>query len=202
MIEGEDKIKKVVIYARVSTDEQTTENQVRVLRSYCERRGWEVTAEIEETMSSGKTRPRKNTLYQTALKEPYFDAIVVYRLDRWARSITELINDVNILHNHGIYFVSMTENIDFSTPSGKLQFHMFAAFADFERELIRQRTLEGLARAKAKGRVGGRPKGKKDRYKGKRRKSGYYLRYANKKTPYKVDRVIGDEKDVNKYSGV
>jgi putative DNA-invertase from lambdoid prophage Rac len=186
------EVKKVALYCRVSTDEQTTETQKLALTTYCQRRGWEVVKIVEEVKSSGKTRPSKNALYQIACKDPYFDAIVVYRLDRWARSLTELVNDIKILHDNNIYFISITENIDFSTATGQLQFHIFAAFAEFERQLIRQRTMEGLARAKAQGKTPGRRKGQKDRYKGRRKKSGYYLRWASKKTPPLIDGVITD----------
>jgi len=106
------------------------------------------------------------------LKKEY-DAVMVWKLDRWARSAQELIREVTILDDRGVKFISFTDNIDLSSASGRLQFNVIAAFAQFERDIISERTKEGLKRAKN---VGKRGKDKKPR-----RKSGYHLRWANKK---------------------
>src|SRR5690606_23253082 len=100
--------------------------------------------------------------------------VMVYKLDRWARSSRELILEINELITKGITFISYSENLDFSTATGKLHFNILSAFAEFERELIRERTLEGLSRAKQQGKQLGRPKGSKD--KKQRSKNGYYLK--------------------------
>jgi putative DNA-invertase from lambdoid prophage Rac len=113
------------------------------------------------------------------LRRMDYSAVVVYRLDRWARSSTELILDTKELIDKGIGFISISDNLDFGTAAGKLHFQILSAFAEFERELIRERTLEGLRRAKLQGKKAGRPKGSKDTK--KRRKSGYILREARKK---------------------
>src|SRR5437870_2505100 len=86
------------------------------------------------------------------------DTVIVWKLDRLGRSLKDLIETLNLLDNRGIDFISLTENIDTTTPSGKLIFHLMGALAEFERDLIRERTNAGLAAARARGRVGGRPK--------------------------------------------
>lgn len=165
---------RVAIYCRVSTEEQTTENQRLRLTEYADRMEWEYEV-FEETMSTRKTRPVKYALLQR-LRKKEFEGLLVYKLDRWARSITELITEINEIHNKGVKFVSYSDNIDLSTASGNLQFNMLAAFAEFERALIRERTMEGLNRAKKQGKTLGRPHGAKD--KKPRNKSGYWLRHA------------------------
>jgi len=168
---------RVALYCRVSTTEQTTENQKIRLVEYAKKMGWDFDL-YEETMSSRKTRPIKQALLQK-LRHKEYDSIVVWKLDRWARSMRELIIEVEELYNKDINFISISDNIDLSTATGKLQFQILSAFAEFERNLIRERTLEGLNRAKSQGKKLGRPKGSKDK-KEYRRKAGYFLRYAKK----------------------
>jgi len=170
-------MKKIAIYCRVSTQEQTTENQKIRLKEYADRMGWEYDI-IEEQESTRKTRPKKREL-MTKLRNKEYDKVLIYKLDRWARSSSELINEITELYEKGITFISLSDNIDLSTATGKLQFQILAAFAEFERSLIRERTLEGLARAKIQGKKLGRPKGSKD--KKRRKKSGYYLRHAKQR---------------------
>jgi len=167
-------INRVALYCRVSTTEQTTENQKIRLVEYAKTKGYEYDV-FEETESSRKTRPVKQDLLQHLRKHEY-DGVIVFKLDRWARSSTELILDTKELLDKGISFISISDNLDFSTASGKLHFQILSAFAEFERELIRERTIEGLRRAKLQGKISGRPKGKKDTK--PRRKSGYILRHA------------------------
>jgi putative DNA-invertase from lambdoid prophage Rac len=170
---------KVALYCRVSTDKQTTENQKIRLVEYAERMGYDYEI-FEEVESTRKTRPVKQALL-VQLRANKFDAVVVYKLDRWARSSQELILDTKELVDKGVGFISLSDNLDFSTATGKLQFHILSAFAEFERSLISERTKEGLNRAKSQGKKLGRPKGSKDKVKGARRKSGYVLREANKR---------------------
>ena len=144
--------------------------------------------------SSRKTRPVKQALLQK-LRAGEYESVVVYKLDRWARSSTELILDTKELLDKGIGFISVSDNLDFSTASGKLHFQILSAFAEFERELIRERTLEGLRRAKLQGKKSGRPVGSKD--KKKRKRSGYILREANKRQ--KIDSEAGINKSVDAY---
>ena len=105
--------------------------------------------------------------------------LIIHKFDRWARSLQEPITDMNELVSKNIKFISLKENIDLSTAAGKFQFHILGAFAEFERELIRERTLDGLNRARKQGKTLGRPKGAKDIK--KRKKGRYYLRYMKEK---------------------
>lgn len=136
-------------YARVSTDDQTLDLQIDALQSAgCER--------IYREHASGRSADRpelKQCLH--ALREG--DTLVVWRLDRLGRSMKDLINTVTKLEADGVAFCSVTENLDTSTPTGKFIFHVFASLAEFERNVIRERTNAGLKSARARGRVGGRP---------------------------------------------
>lgn len=170
-------MKHIALYVRVSTSEQTVENQKIRLLEFAEKNGYTYDL-YEETESTRKTRPVKQALLAKLRKNQY-DAVVVYKLDRWARSSTELILDTKELLDKGVGFISLSDNLDFGSASGKLHFAILSAFAEFERELIRERTIEGLRRAKLQGKQAGRPKGSKDTK--KRKKSGYILREANKK---------------------
>lgn len=186
-------IKKVAIYVRVSTQEQTNENQILRLVEFATSKEWQYDL-YEEVMSSRKTRPVKQELL-AKLRAGVYDAVVVYKLDRWARSSTELILETKELLDKNIAFISVSDNLDFSTATGKLHFQILSAFAEFERELIRERTMEGLHRAKSQGKKIGRPKGRKDSK--KRRTSGYILREAGKRK--KVDEKVGVNKPVADY---
>ena len=170
-------MKKIALYVRVSTSDQTVENQKIRLIDYAEKNSlnYDIFEEIESTR---KTRPVKQALL-ARLRNNEYEAVVIYKLDRWARSSTELILDTKELLDKGIGFISISDNLDFSSAAGKLHFAILSAFAEFERELIRERTIEGLRRAKIQGKHAGRPKGSKDTK--KRKKSGYILREANKR---------------------
>jgi DNA invertase Pin-like site-specific DNA recombinase len=136
-------------YARVSTLEQDEALQVDALRSAgC--------AKVFVDKASGKLehRPALDRLLEQLRPG---DTLVVWRLDRLGRSLRHLIDTVQALHDQGVAFRSLTESIDTSTPGGKLIFHVFGALAEFERDLIRERTMAGLAAARARGRAGGRP---------------------------------------------
>jgi DNA invertase Pin-like site-specific DNA recombinase len=114
------------------------------------------------------------------LRNHEYYAVAVYKLDRWARSSRELILDTQELIDKGIGFISISDNLDFTTASGKLQFAILAAFSEFERELIRERTVNSLQRKKAEGYIfSGRPRGAKDLK--KRKTEGYFLREARKR---------------------
>ena len=171
------KIKRIAIYCRVSTRDQHPENQGIQLEEYAKRMGYDYKI-FEETESTRKTRPVKQDL-MNRLRQREFDGMLVLKLDRFARSLSELIMDVKELTDKGIAFISLKDNLDLSTATGKFQFHILSAFAEFEREIIRERTLDGLSRAKANGSKLGRPQGAKD--KKNRRKSGYNLRWQKEK---------------------
>ena len=186
-------MKKIALYVRVSTSEQTVENQRIRLVEYAERNGY-IYDLYEEVESTRKTRPVKQALL-SKLRQSQYDAVIVFKLDRWARSSTELILDTKELIDKGVGFISVSDNLDFSTASGKLHFQILSAFAEFERELIRERTIEGLRRAKLQGKKAGRPKGSKDSK--KRRRSGYILREAKKKK--EKDGIIGINRSIETY---
>jgi DNA invertase Pin-like site-specific DNA recombinase len=169
--------KKIAIYCRVSTRDQNPDNQKIILVERAKRENWDYEV-FEEKESTRKTRPVKYKLMQMLRRKEY-DGVCVLKLDRWARSMLELTNEITELYEKNILFISHRENIDFSTSLGKLQFNIIAAFAQFERDMISERTKDGLARAALEGRKGGRPKGSKD--KKPRRKSGYYVRHMNTK---------------------
>ena len=140
---------KRIGYARVSTDDQNLDLQRDALtRSGC--------ITIYEETASGKSATRiELTHCRKALRSG--DTLVVWRLDRLGRSLSDLVKIIGDLEREGITFESLSEKIDTGSASGKLQFHVFAALAEFERNLIRERTLAGLTAARARGRVGGRP---------------------------------------------
>jgi len=188
-------MKHIALYVRVSTSEQTVENQRIRLIEYANKNEYSYDV-YEEVESTRKTRPVKQSLL-AKLRQNQYDAVVVYKLDRWARSSTELILDTKELIDKGVGFISISDSLDFSTAAGKLQFQILSAFAEFERELIRERTIEGLRRAKQQGKQTGRPKGSKDSK--QRKKSGYILREAKKRQ--KVDEDNGTHKSIESYLG-
>jgi DNA invertase Pin-like site-specific DNA recombinase len=149
---------KAAIYARVSTFDQEPENQLAELRRYAEARGWTVTEFVDRGVSGAKDRrPALDSLLQDARRRRC-DVVVCWRLDRLGRSLKHLITLLEELQALGVAFVSLAEGIDATTPAGKLQMHILAAIAEFERERIRERVLAGLQRAKSQGRRLGRPR--------------------------------------------
>ena len=167
-----DEKMKVALYIRVSTQEQNPDMQKKALIEKAARDGWEYEL-FEEKESTRKTRPIKYGLYQCLLNKE-FDGVCVWKIDRWARSTQELSREVTTLFNKGVKFISLTDNIDLSSASGTLQFNIISAFAQFERDIISERTKEGL---KGKKNVGKRGKDKK-----RRRRSGYYQRWIKNRS--------------------
>jgi len=153
---------KAALYARVSRDDLELENQRRILRERAEREGWDYEF-FEEKETTRKTRPVKNKLLRR-LREHEFDVVVFTKLDRFGRSLTELVMDIQQITDAGVRVLAITQGIDFdktSNAASRMYLQILAAFAEFERELIRERTLEGLARARAAGVKLGRPRKKK-----------------------------------------
>lgn len=151
---------KAALYGRVSTNNgQDPEMQVRELREYCERRGWEVSEEYVDRGISGskEKRPQLDRLLADAHKR-HFDAVVVWRFDRFARSVSHLLRALETFRSLGIEFVSLSEQVDTSTPTGKMVFTVLGAVAELERSLIAERVRAGLRNARAKGRKLGRPR--------------------------------------------
>jgi putative DNA-invertase from lambdoid prophage Rac len=148
---------KVGLYARVSThDQQTLPMQLAAMREYAKRRGWKVAIEEKEVGSGAKTRPKREELLRAARRREV-DAIVVWRLDRWGRSLLDLIATLQELHAVGVGFVSLTEALDMTTPGGRALAGMLAVFAEFERDILRDRVKAGIAQARKEGRAHGRP---------------------------------------------
>ena len=148
---------RVGIYARVSThDQQTLPMQLERMREYIEHRGWTLAAEVEEVGSGAKTRPKREELLRRA-KRREIDAILVWKLDRFGRSLADLVMTLNELREMGVVFVSLTESLDFSTPSGRAMAGILSTFAEFERDIIRERVKAGIASAREKGKAHGRP---------------------------------------------
>src|SRR5437879_3257472 len=153
--------KRVALYARVSTlnHGQDPEVQLRELREFCLRRRFEIAVEYVDKGISG-SRERRPALDQlmTICRKRLVDAVVVYRYDRFARSLRQLVLALEEFRALGIDFISLHEGVDTSTPNGRLVFGIFASIAEFERELIRDRVRSGLAAARARGKRLGRPK--------------------------------------------
>ncbi len=150
---------KAAIYSRVSTADQNVSMQLDELRAYCERRGFEVADEYIDSAVSGtkESRPALNRLLADARRRR-FDAVLVYRYDRFARSLRQLVNALGEFDALGIHFISIHEGVDTSTPSGRLVFGIFASIAEFERSLITERVKSGQAAARRRGKKFGRPK--------------------------------------------
>ena len=154
------QIARVALYARVSTlNGQNPEMQLAELREYAQRRGWEVYSEYCDLGISGAkdSRPQLNRMIADAHARK-FDAVVVWKLDRLGRSLKHLVTVIDDLEHYAVAFVSLRDNIDMSTPSGRLMLHLLAAMAQFERSLIQERVVAGIASAKSRGVKFGRPK--------------------------------------------
>src|SRR2546423_4522522 len=151
---------RVALYARVSTSngQQDPEMQLRELREFVEGRGWQVAAEYVDRGISGSkdSRPSLNQLMLHAHRRK-FDAVLVWKLDRFGRSLRHLVNALAELEGLGVAFVSLGDNLDLGTPSGRLMFQIIGAMAEFERALIQERVKAGLRNARAKGKHLGRP---------------------------------------------
>jgi DNA invertase Pin-like site-specific DNA recombinase len=147
----------VALYVRVSRSDLNTDNQLLALEDYARHKGWcyQIFQEIESTR---KTRPVKEEVL-ARIRKGEFDGVLVYKLDRWARSLQELIMNVTEITNRGKQFVAVTQPFDTTSSSGMFMMQILGAFAEFEREIIRERTMAGLDRARAQGKKLGRPKG-------------------------------------------
>lgn len=150
-------MKRVAIYARVSTsDQQTLPLQLKAMREFAKHREWQIVKEVQEKDSGAKKLPLRQEVLQAA-KRREIDTIIVWKLDRWGRSLVNLVNELNELNTLGVGFVSLTEALDFTTPSGKAMAGMLAVFAEFERDMLRERVKAGIAHAREKGGKHGRP---------------------------------------------
>jgi putative DNA-invertase from lambdoid prophage Rac len=148
---------KMGLYARVSThDQQTLALQHDALVAYAQQRGGAIIAVVEDIGSGGTERLQRERLMQAARRRER-DAIVVWRLDRWGRSLADLVRTLQELHELGVGFISLGEALDFTTPTGRAMAGMLAVFAEFERGILRERVKAGIADARRRGTRHGRP---------------------------------------------
>ena len=148
---------RVGLYTRVSTfDQHTIPLQIRALREYADRRGWTIAMQVKEVGSGAVQRQLREKLLDAARRRE-IDVVLVWRLDRWGRSVTDLLATLQELEHLGVGFVSLTEALDLTTPAGRAMAALLAVFAEFEREILRERTRAGLAHARQKGKQLGRP---------------------------------------------
>jgi DNA invertase Pin-like site-specific DNA recombinase len=155
------RAKRVAIYARVSTDAQTTENQLRELRAVAERAGWQIVGEFVDHAVSGAKgrdqRPQLDKMLKAAARRQ-FDVVAAWSVDRLGRSLQHLVSFLAEIHANETDLYLHQQGIDTTTPAGKALFQMCAVFAEFERSMIQERVRAGLARARAQGRKLGRPR--------------------------------------------
>jgi putative DNA-invertase from lambdoid prophage Rac len=148
---------RVGLYARVSThDQQTLPLQLSAMREHAERRGWAVVMTVEDIGSGVRERPRREDLLRAARRRE-LDLILVWRLDRWGRSLVDLVATLQELTALQVGFISLGEALDLTTPSGRALAGMLAVFAEFERDILRDRVRAGIAQARKEGRPHGRP---------------------------------------------
>jgi DNA invertase Pin-like site-specific DNA recombinase len=151
------KTVRVGLYARVSTnDQQTIPLQIRALREYAVRRSWTITLQVKEVGSGASERQLREKLLESARRRE-IDVVLVWRLDRWGRSVTDLLATLQELEHLGVGFVSLTEALDLTTPAGRAMAGLLAVFAAFEREILGERVRAGLAHAQQNGKRLGRP---------------------------------------------
>jgi putative DNA-invertase from lambdoid prophage Rac len=147
----------VGLYARVSThDQQTIPLQTRAMREYAARRGWTIAMQVREVGSGAVHRQSREKLLEAARRRE-IDGVLVWRLDRWGRSVTDLLATLQELEHLGVGFVSLTEALDLTTPASRAMAGLLAVFAEFEREVLRDRVRAGLAHARQNGQRLGRP---------------------------------------------
>lgn len=151
------KMFRAGLYARVSTDDQQTiPLQIRSLREYAARRGWTIALQVKEVGSGASQRQLREKLLESARRRE-IDVVLVWRLDRWGRSVPDLLTTLQELNHLGVGFVSLTEALDLTTPAGRAMAGLLAVFAEFEREILRERVRAGLAHARQNGKKLGRP---------------------------------------------
>jgi putative DNA-invertase from lambdoid prophage Rac len=148
---------KLGCYARVSThDQHTLTLQRDAMAAYAQQRGWSIVHMVTEIRSGVSERRQRERLMRAARRRD-IDAIVVWRLDRWGRSLADLVGTLQELHALGVGFISLSETLDFTTPTGRAMAGLLAIFAEFEREILRERVKAGIAQARRHGKRHGRP---------------------------------------------
>jgi putative DNA-invertase from lambdoid prophage Rac len=151
------KMFRAGLYARVSThDQQTLSLQMRAMREYAAKRGWTIAAQIKEIGSGASERELRENLLAAARRRE-IDVVLVWRLDRWGRSLVDLVVTLKELAELGVSFVSLTEALDLATPTGRAMAGLLSVFAEFEHEILRERIRAGIAEARLNGKRFGRP---------------------------------------------
>lgn len=149
---------RVGIYARVSTqDQQTLPMQLQAIRKYARTRKWKIVLEVEDVGSGAKDR-RKREQVMRAARRREIDTIIVWKLDRWGRSLHDLVSSLKELSDLEVGFVSLTEAVDLNTALGRAMAGLLAVFAEFEREILSERVKAGIAHARRRGKPHGRPR--------------------------------------------
>jgi DNA invertase Pin-like site-specific DNA recombinase len=154
-------MRRAALYLRVSTDQQTTDNQERELQEVAARCGWQITKIYRDHGVSGAKGREKRPAFDSLCKDAArrrFDVVMAWSVDRLGRSLQDLVGFLSELHALGIDLFLHQQGIDTTTPAGKAMFQMMGVFAEFERAMIRERVNSGLARARAEGKILGRPK--------------------------------------------
>jgi len=150
-----EKAPRAGLYARVSThDQQTLPMQLAAMRDYARKRGWEIAIEVKDVGSGSSLRQKREELLTLARKRD-IDLVVVWRLDRWGRSLVDLVNTLQELSSLKVGFVSLSEALDLTTASGRALAGMLAVFAEFERDILRDRVKAGIAQARIEGKPHG-----------------------------------------------
>ena len=148
---------RVGLYARVSThDQKTLPLQIRAMRDYAAKRGWEIAVQIKE-VGSGAVERELREMVMAAARRRQIDVVLVWRLDRWGRSLADLVVTLKELADLGVGFVSLTEALDLTTPTGRAMAGLLSVFSEFEHEILRERIRAGIAEARLKGKHLGRP---------------------------------------------
>ncbi len=149
---------RAVLYARVSTSDQNTlPMQIEEMTSYATNRGWIIVNKVLDVGSGVSERSKREKLLQEARRRN-IDVVIVWKLDRWGRSLPDLIMTLRELDELGVGFISLTEALDLTTPTGRAMAGLLSVFAEFERELLKERIKAGIAQARKKGKPHGRPK--------------------------------------------
>ena len=151
------KMFRVGLYARVSTnDQQTLPMQSRAMREYAARRGWTIAVQVREVNCGAAKRETREKILEAARRRE-IDVVLVWRLARWGRSVTDLLATLQELEHLGVGFVSLPEALDLTAPAGRAMAGLLSVFSEFEREILRERTRAGLAHARQIGKQLGRP---------------------------------------------
>ena len=165
---------RVAIYARVSTEDQTLDQQIEPLKEWCQTRGHSYMV-FSEKVSGAKSSRRELDLLMQKVRQRQFEAVLIYKLDRLGRSLKHLLQITEELNNKGVQFICLNPEIDTKSPNGRFFMQVMGAVAELEREMIRERTRSKLSYLKKQGKRLGRPKGSKDRV--KRSSEGYRDRF-------------------------